>query len=64
MVRQFSRSAMREVAVCRTGDWWPSSRPNVKALDSFAQCGDTSGTLVSQGEWQTEGVLLGGQAHE
>ena len=38
--------------------------PDVKALDSFAQCGDTSGTLVSQGEWQTEGVLLGGQAHE
>ena len=27
MVRQFSRSAIREVAVCRTGERWPSSRP-------------------------------------
>ena len=57
MVRQFSRSAMREPAVCRIGDLWPSSRPAtttastpdpwISSAATYATNGVTSDRLVS-----------------
>ena len=50
MLRQLSRSAMRDWAVCRIGALWPSSMPATTTAttpDAFASCPLPKGTCSS-----------------
>ena len=44
MVRQFSRSAIRDVAVCRIGALWPSSSPAMTTASTPEPPNDSAAT--------------------
>ena len=49
MVRQFSRSAIRDCAVCRIGALWPSSRPATTTAMTPEACTSSAATYAANG---------------